>query len=52
MKYYKSWQEALVEFINIYGHNYKDGYNLLMEFEASLNQNVRGAYFITKVGVI
>ncbi len=48
MKYYSSWQEALVEFIDQYGHNYEDGYNLVAEFEQELQQNANGAYFMYK----
>lgn len=47
MKYYTSWQEALQEFIATYGHNFEDPYNLIVEFELDLKQNVNGAYFIT-----
>ncbi len=46
MKYYSSWQEALMDFIKDYGHNYKDAYNLMVEFESQLKQNVKGTYFI------
>ena len=46
MKYYSNWQDALMDFIASYGHNYKDAYNLMMEFEALLQQNIKGTYFI------
>ena len=46
MKYYSTWQEALTDFINLYGHNYDTPYILLMEFEEQLNQNKKGTYFI------
>lgn len=46
MKYYSTWQQALSEFIQRYGHNYEDGYNLVVEFENKLQKNVHGVYFI------
>lgn len=46
MKPFSSWQEALIEFINVYGHNYQNGYNLIEEFEHMLMQNRVGTYFI------
>ncbi len=46
MTYYSSWQEALVDFIKQYGHNYLDAYNLTMEFEQELHQNIKGTYFM------
>lgn len=46
MRYYSSWQEALVEFVALFGHNYQDGYNLVAEFEQKLNRNSKGTYFI------
>jgi hypothetical protein len=46
MKYYSEWQDALLDFIKLYGHNYPDSYNLTAEFEIQLQQNVRGAYFL------
>lgn len=46
MKPFKTWQDALIEFINLYGHNYKDSYNLTAEFEQMLTQNRIGTYFL------
>lgn len=46
MKYYKTWQEAFIEFIERFGHNYEDSYNLSVEFELHLNKNKRGVYYI------
>lgn len=46
MVYYTSWQDALTAFIKKYGHNYRDAYNLVMEFEQQLHQNSKGAYFM------
>ncbi len=46
MKYYSSWQTALIDFTMRYGHNYDDGYNLISEFEELLNQNVHGTYYM------
>lgn len=46
MKYYKTWQEAFIDFINHFGHNYKDSYNLAAEFEEKLGQNIKGVYFM------
>lgn len=46
MKYYSSWQDALIDFVADYGHNYKDAYNLMVEFEQQLFQNIKGAYFM------
>ena len=51
MTYYKTWQEALLDFIKIYGHNYADSYNLMVEFESYLNKNKRGTWFIYHQGV-
>lgn len=48
MTYYKTWQDALIDFIYNYGHNYKDAYNLMAEFEQNLCQNLKGAYFMTE----
>lgn len=46
MTYYKSWQEALQDFIAKYGHNFEDPYNLTMEFEIQLKRNIKGAYYM------
>lgn len=48
MTYYSEWQLALIDFITLYGHNYKDAYNLTVEFELHLKRNKHGAYFIRK----
>ena len=39
MKLYSSWQEAFIVFIAQFGHNYKDSYNLAVEFEMHFKQN-------------
>ncbi len=49
MKYYSKWQDALQDFISEFGHNYKDAYNLMMEFEQMLHQNIKGTYFMEKL---
>lgn len=46
MKYYKTWQEALLDFISKKGSNYDNPYILITEFEDILQQNVKGTYFI------
>lgn len=46
MKYYKTWQEAFLEFISLYGHNYKDSYNLAAEFEQHLQKNNKNVYYL------
>lgn len=46
MKYYSTWQAAFVEFIEKFGHNYPDSYNLSVEFELHLRKNKLGTYFI------
>lgn len=46
MVYYSTWQAALLDFTNRYGHNFETPYGLLMEFEEHLNQNRKGTYFI------
>ena len=46
MKYYTSWQEALLDFTKKYGHNYLDPYNLMVEFEEQLKRNIKGVYFM------
>ena len=49
MKYYSSWQEALRDFVEHYGHNYKEVdevYALMVEFELELQRNVKGAYYM------
>jgi uncharacterized protein YheU (UPF0270 family) len=47
MTYYKTWQDALQEFITRFGHEYEDSYNLMSEFEEVLQQNRQGVYYIT-----
>ena len=44
--YYKTWQETFIVFIQHYGHNYKDSYNLVAEFEAHLGCNRKGLYYL------
>jgi hypothetical protein len=46
MKYYSNWQDALQDFIRMYGHNYLDPYNLMVEFEEQLKRNIKGVYFM------
>lgn len=46
MTYYKTWQDALMAFIEQYGHNYADSYNLAAEFEQHLGRNVRGVWYL------
>lgn len=46
MKYYRSWQDALQDFISRYGANYQDPYNLMVEFEEQLKKNIKGVYFM------
>ena len=45
MKYYKTWQEALIEFVRIHGEDFKDSYNLTAEFEQKVKQNIHGAWY-------
>lgn len=52
MKYYKTWQEALLDFVERFGHNYEDSYNLMAEFEEKLNQNIKGVYFMYGMGEV
>lgn len=46
MKYYKTWQEALTDFITKYGQNYEQVYSLMAEFELILRRNIKGAYYL------
>lgn len=46
MKYYRTWQEAFKDFIEYYGHNFKDSYNLAAEFEQQVGKNVKGVWFL------
>lgn len=51
MTYYSSWQDALVDFVNAYGQNYKEVgevYALMAEFEQQLFQNIKGSFYILK----
>ncbi len=50
MTYYSNWQDAFIDFIKRFGHNYGDSYNLAVEFESYLNQNKKGTYFIVWPG--
>lgn len=49
MKYYSNWQDALLDFVTQYGHNYEDAYNLIAEFELHLKQNIKGVYYMEKL---
>lgn len=49
MKYYSTWQEALIDFIKANGAEYDDSYNLMADFEQELNQNLRGTYFLRTI---
>ncbi len=51
MKYYSNWQDALQDFIKKYGHNYKDTYNLIVEFEEALEKNSKGIYYMYDIEV-
>lgn len=46
MKYYSTWQEAFIDFINKHGSDYDDSYNLAAEFEEKLGKNIKGVYYI------
>lgn len=46
MTYYATWQQAFIEFISTYGHNYTDSYNMAVEFEQILHRNKRGVYYL------
>lgn len=46
MKYYKTWQDAFKDFLELYGHNYADSYNLAAEFEEHLDKNIKGVWFL------
>lgn len=46
MSYYSRWQDALLEFIKLYGQSYKVPYNLIEEFEQVLRKNINGKYFL------
>ncbi len=46
MKYYSTWQEALMEYIKQRGDNYEVPWNLIEEFELVLQQNRKGVYFL------
>jgi hypothetical protein len=50
IRYYRSWQVALADFIVQFGHLYEDAYNLAAEFESRLKQNVKGSYFMYTKG--
>lgn len=45
---FKSWQDALIAFIRVRGHDYQDAYNLTAEFEEYLIRNRVGTYFLLK----
>jgi len=49
MKFYSDWQDALFDFIRHSGDEYPeptDLYALMVEFEAQLQQNAKGAYYL------
>lgn len=46
MRYYKTWQEAFMDFIARYGHNYCDSYNLASEFEQQVSRNAKGIWYL------
>jgi hypothetical protein len=46
MKYYSTWQEALIDFIKIRGDNYQVSWSLAEEFEIELQRNRNGTYFM------
>lgn len=49
MKFYSDWQDALFDFIRHNGAEYpeaSDLYALMVEFEAQLQQNTKGAYYL------
>lgn len=49
MTYYKTWQQALMDFIRHNGTEYEseqDLYALMTEFEVRLRKNVNGAYYL------
>lgn len=50
MRYYKTWQDAFIDFVKQYGHNYTDSYNLAVEFEDQLGKNIHGVYFLYLAG--
>ncbi len=45
-QYYNHWQDAFVVFIEQYGHNYQDSYNLAVEFEMHLRKNRLGCFYL------
>lgn len=49
MKYYSTWQDAFIDFIKQYGHNYAVSWNLAEEFEQQLGKNRHGKYFLTGI---
>ncbi len=46
MKYYRTWQEAFIDYIKLRGHEYVDSYNLSAEFEEALGRNIKGVWFL------
>ncbi len=49
MKYYSSWQEALIDYIELRGHEYESAgelYCLMEEFERQLFRNIKGTYYM------
>jgi hypothetical protein len=51
MKYYSTWQEAFMDYIRHFGHNYEEGniYALYSEFEYNLGKNSKGVYFLNGI---
>lgn len=46
MKYYKTWQEAFLEFVTRFGSDYEDSYTLSTDFEERLGKNIKGVWYI------
>ena len=46
VRYYRTWQEALSDFVERFGHNYADSYNLAVEFEQHIKKNSKGVWFL------
>ncbi len=52
MTTFRTWQEAYMQFIRLFGHNYTDSYNMNVEFEAHLRRNRLGRYFLKQGRVL
>jgi hypothetical protein len=49
MKFYSEWQDALMDYIRHHGKEYEEEtelFTLMTEFEAHLQKNAKGAYYI------